>query len=159
MQTEIQNITHNIAKTFVVLLKLVVSKEEYKEIVILNKNETIKDICHSHDFIEANEVMVEAFKINEQPFDLNDQEDIILWGNAWDRAQEIMQEYDRPLLAPKNEKLINALKAFNEAYNNLNKEWDNAEATDKLSACYPFESSFDEYDVNLWVDRAIEELS
>jgi hypothetical protein len=58
--------------------------------------------------------------------------------------------------------LRQALKFFECAYNGLSKAWDNVvesnEVNNAVSEIYPFEYSFDEYEVKEWVKNAREKL-
>jgi hypothetical protein len=59
---------------------------------IRNERETDPGICHSHDFCDANEVMLEAFKVFIAGDDVmtgivtGDRDTVSLWNKAWDYA-------------------------------------------------------------------------
>ncbi len=151
-----------IAKTFVALLALAVTASDFNEIAKRNKEEADKGVCHSHDFIDANEVMAEAFDVCNQPFDLNNQLDVTLWSGAWDEAKEIIQMIGESAPVVKNERLINALKAFETAYNELNGAWEDfADLPASINDLYPFRKSFDEYNIPIheWVKKSTKDLS
>lgn len=60
-----------------------------------------------------------------------------------------------------NNELINALIEFKQAYNNLLDKWlkdDVLNETENIDL-YPFDKSFDELEVNNWVNTTITELS
>ena len=54
-----------------------------------------------------------------------------------------------------------ALRQFQDAYNNLLDEFDKDEMLNTLDSVglYPFSKSFDELNVNLWVEESIAELN
>lgn len=58
--------------------------------------------------------------------------------------------------------ILEALKQFKEAYNTINELWGNNPLRDlnELNAIelYPFKKSFDEIDVNTWINETITEL-
>jgi hypothetical protein len=51
-----------IALRFTQLLRYELSGREFAELVALNKAEPSLGVCHSHDYIDANTVMEEAFR-------------------------------------------------------------------------------------------------
>lgn len=59
-----------------------------------------------------------------------------------------------------NKELISALIEFKQAYNNLAKEWikDDTLFKTKSIELYPFKQSYDELEVNKWIDNTITEL-
>lgn len=65
------------------------SRHDFRQAVDRNKaEEWDSDICHSHDFCDANMLMLEAFVsvVGRNPDFLEDaskSEDIELWGDAW----------------------------------------------------------------------------
>lgn len=71
------------------LLKQELTPEQLNEMKELNKSEPDNNICHSHDFCDANQIMLEAFEniLHREP-DLNDQADIDLINNAWSIAKK-----------------------------------------------------------------------
>jgi hypothetical protein len=77
-----------LAKRFSLILREYLSPEQMKEIIRRNKEETSEGICHSHDFIDANMVMAEAFEELGMP-DPDPREDEVtdLWNTAWDIAK------------------------------------------------------------------------
>lgn len=59
-----------------------------------------------------------------------------------------------------NNELINALQEFKNAYNNLLDQWlknDVLNETESIKL-YPFNNSFDELEINEWIDRTITDL-
>ena len=64
------------------------SVAEFREIILRNKSETNDGICHSHDFCDANMLMLDAFieTFGRNPLDGPDgmtDEDGKLWDGAW----------------------------------------------------------------------------
>lgn len=60
-----------------------------------------------------------------------------------------------------NNELINALQEFKNAYNNLLDQWlknDVLNETESIKL-YPFNDSFDELEINEWIDSTITELT
>ena len=60
-----------------------------------------------------------------------------------------------------NNELINALQEFKNAYNNLLDQWlknDVLNETESIKL-YPFNNSFDELEINKWIDSTITELN
>jgi hypothetical protein len=53
----------DLARTFSELLKDYLSPEQMAEVIRLNHAETNKNVSHAHDYLDANEVMAEAFEI------------------------------------------------------------------------------------------------
>ena len=55
--------------------------------------------------------------------------------------------------------LINALQEFKNAYNNLLNQWFKNDLNETESIkLYPFNKSFDELEINEWIDSTITEL-
>lgn len=76
-----------LAREFSTHLRFELSDEQLKETVRRNAEDESKygaDICHSHDFCDANMVMLQAWQefFGQEP-DLNDDADIAIWGDAW----------------------------------------------------------------------------
>ena len=62
--------------------------DDLAEIVQLNSEEDDTRICHTHDFFDANEAMMEAFAELGISDDLNDDVTAQLWGRAWRLAMD-----------------------------------------------------------------------
>lgn len=75
--------------TFVNMLKAEISADDFEKMKELNKAETDKRICHSHDFTDANAVMLSAFEkcFAETEFDFDDESHIELFNAAWSLAK------------------------------------------------------------------------
>lgn len=60
----------------------------YSQVRSRNEKETLEGVCHSHDFCDANEVMLNALtRFNIGPeFDPADEHHCALWNAAWDYA-------------------------------------------------------------------------
>ena len=60
-----------------------------------------------------------------------------------------------------NNELINALQEFKNAYNNLLDQWLKNDVLNEAESIklYPFNNSFDELEINEWIDRTITELN
>jgi hypothetical protein len=75
-----------LAREFSRLLVQSLGKETVKKINRLNKAEEDPNVCHSHDFCDANMVMHEAQENLKLNLDLENQRDVNLWGDAWNFA-------------------------------------------------------------------------
>lgn len=77
-----------LAKKFSEVLRAHLGYEEMTELIIKNANEDDPVICHSHDFIDANMVMLEAF----ESFGIPEAKIFIdlqwLWNEAWELAKK-----------------------------------------------------------------------
>lgn len=79
-----------LAREFARELTLELGPETMKEVVELNGAETLPNVCHSHDFCDANMTMQRAganlglWKDNEA--DVNDEATVKLWNEAWEIA-------------------------------------------------------------------------
>jgi hypothetical protein len=51
-----------IAGAFVAELKECLSKEEFKAMCVANATEPMRDSCYSHDYVDANEYMLQAME-------------------------------------------------------------------------------------------------
>lgn len=78
-----------LSETFVKLLKENMSAAEFEKMQELNKAETDKRICHSHDFTDANAVMLSAFEkcFAEIEFNFDNENHIDLFNKAWSLAK------------------------------------------------------------------------
>lgn len=77
-----------LASKFCERMREALSAEEFATMVSRNKAEPHKDICHSHDFVDANEMMADAFRLTEgREVDLQSDDDTSLWNAAWNRAK------------------------------------------------------------------------
>lgn len=87
-----------IAEQFCLILQRWLGTDTMIQVIMRNKAEENGDICHSHDFCDANEAMHEAFVkagidplstgIPDTDYALMDQECYRLWDAAWTIAKE-----------------------------------------------------------------------
>ncbi|AMR78008.1 hypothetical protein [Cupriavidus nantongensis] len=75
-----------LAGAFARTIREYLTREELSEVIERNRAEADEGICHSHDFCDANEAMVEAFELCGVPMDFESQTNLNLWGNAWNTA-------------------------------------------------------------------------
>lgn len=78
-----------LSTTFSRLIREVLTIEELDEVVRRNRQSVLdnKQTCATHDFVDANMVMADAFieafgRIEE----LDDDDDLDLWNGAWNRS-------------------------------------------------------------------------
>ncbi len=82
----------DLAKEFSRLIRRDLTATQLMEANARNANNADKSICHTHDFIDANMTMAEAFKniIGHSPEvhqeSASSREDVVLWNGAWDIA-------------------------------------------------------------------------
>ncbi len=70
--------------TFAHLLRGRVGRKNMRAILKRNAADPDTRICHSHDFIDANDVMAIAFEIvHGRPPDTGADPDIAIWNAAW----------------------------------------------------------------------------
>jgi len=62
--------------------------DDLAEIVRLNAEEVDAFVCHTHDFFDANEAMMDAFAELGLSDDLQDDATHQLWGAAWGLAKD-----------------------------------------------------------------------
>ena len=75
-----------LAWTFSTLLLRDLGEDTLTKVARLNLVET-ENFCHSHDYIDTNMVMAEAFKqVTETEVDLDSSSDISLWNSSWNLA-------------------------------------------------------------------------
>ncbi len=80
--------TYDLAAAFSVGLEEALTPWEFDEVLRLNAAETDPLICHSHDFCDANMVMLEAFEALGGTFDPADEGQATLTNAAWDIAKK-----------------------------------------------------------------------
>ena len=87
--TRTQNVAIGLANIFSSLLHEYLTTEQITQVNIDNLKEDGEPlICHSHDYIDANEVMAEAWRsIFGFEIDLQNNEMCSLWGEAWSAAK------------------------------------------------------------------------
>lgn len=79
-----------LASEFIRQMRVVLAPEEMADVVRLNDLEAPdSNICHSHDFCDANMVMEAAFiRLMGRAPDVMADVDVGLWNAAWDQAVE-----------------------------------------------------------------------
>lgn len=78
-----------LATAFRELLARDLTADELLEMDNLNRLERDGRICHSHDFLDSNMTMNEAFTaVMGREADLESRDDTVLWSTAWDRMKE-----------------------------------------------------------------------
>lgn len=65
-------------------LRSYLTHEEMTKIIRRNKKQTCQNICHSHDFCDANIVLHEVFMRHDM--DIVDEGGVGRWGTLWDGA-------------------------------------------------------------------------
>jgi hypothetical protein len=74
-----------LAREFSRVLRATLDAHEVAEVIARNRIETSPSVCHSHDFCDANMVMLAAFEAHG--LDATDGDtNIALWNAAWDLA-------------------------------------------------------------------------
>lgn len=82
-----------LSELFIAVLKRDVGDEKFTTICQLNLAETDQNICHSHDFVDANMTMLEAFEtLTGSEIDIQDDAQRLVWNGAWALATEAMCE-------------------------------------------------------------------
>lgn len=80
----------DVANDFVLILQDWLTDDEFYDVQKLNAAEEDSDVCHSHDFCDANMAMQEAMK--KRGFKCEGDPDVmrwgILWSAAWDHAKK-----------------------------------------------------------------------
>lgn len=85
MEKDVQNLSIQ----FSLLLQEQLGERDIDATIARNKKQSDKNICHSHDFCDANEVMNEAFqKVFGRELDSDSDFDASVWNNAWKQAKE-----------------------------------------------------------------------
>lgn len=82
-----------VAADFALLLESEIGSDELDQVVIRNRVEMNKQVCHSHDFCDPNMLMAAVIKarLGLDPSDegvLMDERFAGLWNDAWDMAKE-----------------------------------------------------------------------
>lgn len=80
-----------LSSEFVRVLRGHLDPGQWEEMRRRNAAEAGPDVCHSHDFCDANIAMYEAFtNLGVDPFPIGDgemlEENVALWNGAWDLA-------------------------------------------------------------------------
>ena len=76
-----------LAQAFSLLLRAVLDSEEMEQVIKLNRTAP-PGVCHSHDYLDANELMNEAFRqVFGRYCDPSMDADGEQWDAAWDEAK------------------------------------------------------------------------
>lgn len=87
-------IVEKVAMRFIEQLISELEPHEIGEVVELNFWEENPDVCHSHDFTDANELMCNAFEdATGTRFFQNDKEHQRIWNLAWQCAKRKLPSY------------------------------------------------------------------
>jgi hypothetical protein len=77
-----------LARAFSQEVQEALSVAQFQEVLDRNAAEDNPDVCHTHDFMDANMLMSDAFvSITGHEVDGNSDEDVALWNAAWDIAK------------------------------------------------------------------------
>jgi hypothetical protein len=79
-----------VAEVFIMVLKEQLSPEEIQEVIRLNAAETDENVCHSHDFCDANMVMAEALKRLGVEARASSETSTRLWNEGWNLAVKLL---------------------------------------------------------------------
>jgi len=80
----------NVAKRFTEQLIKTIGKRDWAKVVRRNATEATHDVCHSHDFCDANQVMLDVFA--EFKIDSFTDAGGTLWNEAWTIAKASWQK-------------------------------------------------------------------
>lgn len=80
---------HALADEFVRLLHIELTAQEFAAVQMRNARQRDIHICHSHDYLDANEVMAQAFEnLHGREVGVQDENDSSLWRAAWCVARQ-----------------------------------------------------------------------
>lgn len=84
-----QFIIEHISAKFSEIVRTEFNGQELDNVNELNKHSDYKECCATQDYCDANELMAAAFEyVMKREINLQDQNDIELWNNAWDMSKE-----------------------------------------------------------------------
>lgn len=87
MNTEM---VEKLARQFLWVVRNALPDESLAEIDRLNAAETNPNVCHSHDFVDANVCMADAWRgVFGSDIDLHDEASTAIWNAAWDVAKKL----------------------------------------------------------------------
>lgn len=90
MFTELLPLVESLSKEFSSLLRKELTPEELATVRERNKTEEYSQACATHDFLDANMVMDEAFtNVFKKDFDINSDESLSLWNAAWELSRKL----------------------------------------------------------------------
>ncbi len=81
-------IAERVAKRFAALMCAQLGAMKLLEIDFRNAVERNPEVCHSHDFIDANVVMYDAMRHEGVSTWLQDEAAMAIWNNAWNLVKE-----------------------------------------------------------------------
>lgn len=85
----LQRLTERLAKQFSVDLLKCIGAESMARVVTKNKTAEYTDACASHDYCDANMVMIDSWRtIMKRGHRMNSDDDLSLWNNAWTLAKQ-----------------------------------------------------------------------
>ena len=87
--------TLQLAERFLVRLTEELGETTYREACVRNAQEPTPGICHSHDFCDANMVMLAAFQDVGLDVPDADSDDQTLWNASWEMAFLAMVQIGR----------------------------------------------------------------
>lgn len=83
-----------LAQLFSNFVQGALTKKQFAKVVLLNQQETDPNVCHTHDFVDANEVMASAWleltgrEISLDRVNSNNVQDAVnIWNAAWSAAK------------------------------------------------------------------------
>lgn len=78
-----------LSSAFCEVLEHHLSRANIERAIELNRAEKNADVCHTHDFCDANMTMLEAWEwCFNRDFDANNDKDLEVWNAAWDLAKK-----------------------------------------------------------------------
>src|SRR3990167_3393949 len=78
-----------LALTFSHVLKNWLTKDEILQVIFLNEQEISSGICHTHDFCDANQAMIDAFiKLFNCTPEMQNDNDVDIINAAWEMAKK-----------------------------------------------------------------------
>lgn len=83
------NTTEKIALEFSRVLRANLTADEMRKVIKRNEADTDMDVCHSHDFCDANYYMDIAFEnVTGNGVDMSKDGDLTMVNNAWNIAKQ-----------------------------------------------------------------------
>lgn len=79
-----------LALEFSAALRTLLTLEQMQSVILRNDSETQPNICHSHDFCDANVVMHEVFLAHGM--DPADEGGVDQWGSLWDATWNLAKD-------------------------------------------------------------------
>ena len=89
MKTKALPTQKKLADRFIREMRSTLSVAQLQKVDARNAKQTDSGICHSHDFCDANEVMLEAWEsLTTTDFSLQNKAHVAKWNGAWDMAKK-----------------------------------------------------------------------